>query len=70
MSIGWKEKHHVTMFPWPSQSPDANPAENLWWVFKIKIIARQPKTMKDLQKQIYKECNRLPAELASKLDGV
>ncbi|CAF1354373.1 unnamed protein product, partial [Rotaria sordida] len=66
-SIEWEKKHHVTSLPWPSQSPDANPIENLWSLFKIKIAARKPKTMKDLQKSIYKEWNNLPTELASKL---
>ena len=67
MSIKWKEKHHITTLPWPSQSSDANPIENSWWLFKIKIAAWKPKTMKNLQKSIYKEWNKLPAELASKL---
>ncbi|CAF4334429.1 unnamed protein product [Rotaria sp. Silwood2] len=67
ISTAWKQDHHIKTLPWPSLSPDVNPIENLWSLFKIKVANRKPKTIKDLKRAIYKEWNDLPKELASKL---
>ena len=50
-----------------SQSPNANPIENLWSLLKIKVATPKPKTIKEFKKAIYKERNDLPTELASRL---
>ena len=51
----WKNNHHITTLPWPSQSPDENSVENLWSLLKIKVATRKSKTIKELKKVIYKE---------------
>ena len=63
----WKKNDHITTLPWPCQSPDANPIENLWSLLKIKVATRKPKTIKEFKKPIYKEWNDLPIQLPSRL---
>ncbi|EFN84665.1 Transposable element Tcb1 transposase, partial [Harpegnathos saltator] len=33
----WKEENGITVLQWPSQSPDANPIENIWSAMKHKL---------------------------------
>ena len=51
----WKKNHHITTPPWPSQSPNANPIENVWSLLKIIVATRKPKTIREFKKAIYKE---------------
>ena len=45
----WFEDNNVAILPWPSQSPDLNPIENLWKELKIRVSKRQPRNLKDLE---------------------
>ncbi|XDV36075.1 hypothetical protein PO909_005924 [Leuciscus waleckii] len=48
----WLRKKHLKVLEWPSQSPDLNPIENLWRELKVHIAQRQPRNLKDLEKNI------------------
>jgi len=39
---GWKEAKLIRMLPWPAQSPDLNPIENLWNELETRIRKHKP----------------------------
>lgn len=42
------ETENIELMPWPAQSPDLNPVENLWKVLGRKVMAKKPTTMTKL----------------------
>lgn len=48
----WKEENQIDVLDWPSQSPDANPIENVWAIMKIKLRGKKLNTIKKLIRQI------------------
>ena len=41
---------------WPSNSPDANPVENLWSIIKRRMEKRQATNLEELNKFLHEEC--------------
>jgi transposase len=54
-------------FPWPSKSPDLNPAENLIANWKPRVWARNPATENELKQIIVEEWDRTDPEFLRKL---
>ena len=44
---------------WPSNSPDANPIENLWSVIKRRVEKRRPSNLNELNKFLHDEWNKI-----------
>lgn len=65
-SDGKREKS-VQVLDWPSQSPDANPIENVWSYIKHKLQGKKTFTLKQLSTQIRRIWRSLPREYAENL---
>lgn len=63
----WKQENDVDVLDWPSQSPDANPIENVWGLMKFKIRGKKIWTVKQLFAQIRQVWRSLSPEYAAKL---
>uniref|UniRef100_A0A8C5Q6T5 Tc1-like transposase DDE domain-containing protein n=1 Tax=Leptobrachium leishanense TaxID=445787 RepID=A0A8C5Q6T5_9ANUR len=49
-------------FEWPSQSPDLNPIENLWWDLKKAVAVRKPKNVTELEAFAHDEWAKIPVD--------
>ena len=65
----WKAENGITNLDWPSQSPDANPIENVWSVVKRMLAGRRAFTLKQISRRI-KE--KVPGQYTKqrRLDGL
>ena len=52
---------------WPGNSPDINPIENLWAIFKSKLRERDTSSIPKLQAAIYDVWNKLDRKVLKKL---
>ncbi|CAB5366696.1 unnamed protein product [Rhizophagus irregularis] len=55
---------NIELFPWPAQSPDMNPIENIWSYIEVKIRQRdsQPSSVSQLEQWVKEEWNAVPAD--------
>ena len=63
----WFQEHAVNVLEWPSQSPDLNPIKNLWKELKVKVNARKPSNLKDLERIAKEEWAKIPVETCKNL---
>ena len=52
---------HLNVLEWPSQSPDLNPIENLWYDLKISVHQRNPSNLKELEQFSLEELAKIPS---------
>ncbi|MGH0165600.1 UNVERIFIED_CONTAM: hypothetical protein FKN15_052999 [Acipenser sinensis] len=55
------------MLQWPSQSPDLNSIENLWFQLKRAVHKHRLKDIKDLEKFCMEEWSKIPPNVFSNL---
>jgi transposase len=63
----FKSNNSIESLPWPSQSPDCNPIENVWSLMKLKINNRPLTSVNNFCRRIKKEWKNLSTEFAEKL---
>jgi transposase len=62
-------ENDIELLPWPAQSPDMNPIENLWAIIKKRRHKKYglPKTKAELITQIFDRWDNIEPELVEKL---
>jgi transposase len=63
------QENGIDVLPWPAQSPDMNPIENLWAIVKKRRQKKYglPKTKAELIEQIFDIWDNIEPELVGKL---
>lgn len=65
----WLHEQSVTVLsPWPGNSPDLNPLENLWSILKTKVAQHNPTSLQHLHEVIREVwCREIDPELCKRL---
>uniref|UniRef100_A0A3B3DJG5 Transposase n=1 Tax=Oryzias melastigma TaxID=30732 RepID=A0A3B3DJG5_ORYME len=63
----WLKKSKMKTLEWPSQSPDLNPIEMLWYDLKKVVHARKPSNKAELQQFCKDEWAKIPPERCKRL---
>ncbi|MBN3272188.1 TCB1 transposase, partial [Polyodon spathula] len=66
-TLEWFKGKHLNVLEWPSQSPDLNPIENLWYDLKIAVHQRNPSNLKELEQFCLEEWAKIPVARCAKL---
>lgn len=65
----WMEDHNINVLEWPSQSPDLNPIEHIWWELKHRLngYATMPKNNDELWSRVVEVWDTIDKEVCMKL---
>lgn len=63
----WLKDNEIKVMPWPAQSPDLNPIENLWYEAERRLGGRKFKRKEDLYEAVRKAWLSIPKERIEKL---
>uniref|UniRef100_A0A8C5LJZ5 Transposase n=1 Tax=Leptobrachium leishanense TaxID=445787 RepID=A0A8C5LJZ5_9ANUR len=58
----WLQIKGWNILEWPSQSPDLNPIENLWWDLKKAVAVCKPKNVTELEAFAHDEWAKIPVD--------
>ena len=61
------EKENITVLPWPWQSPDINPIENLWSIVKKTVHGYKPKNLNKFYSIIETASSNITVDQCKKL---
>ena len=48
-TLEWFKGKHLNVLDWPSQSPDVNPIENMWYDLMIAVHQQNPSNLKEME---------------------
>uniref|UniRef100_A0AAZ3NT21 Tc1-like transposase DDE domain-containing protein n=2 Tax=Oncorhynchus tshawytscha TaxID=74940 RepID=A0AAZ3NT21_ONCTS len=66
-TLEWFKGENLNVLEWPSQSPDLNPIENLWYDLKIAVHQRNSSNFKELEQFCLGEWAKIPVARCAKL---
>lgn len=63
----YKEEYNIQSLVWPSNSPDLNPIENVWYLLKRKLHGKEYDSVENLKNNIINEWNKLDNNIINNL---
>ena len=68
MITKWLGEQNINVLgPWPGNSPDRNPIENLWSILKRRVDKQKPTNSDKFQASIMQEWAAISQDVAQKL---
>jgi transposase len=55
-------ENKINTIDWPSNSPDLNPIENIWYIMKNNVEKRMPRNVAELKRFMVEEWEKIPQE--------